>query len=63
MGKTEVFASQETGSRITASYVSYLPDGNIVVGDAAKNSAANNVEGTIYDIKRFIGRKFSDPSV
>ena len=38
-------------------------DGQRLVGDAAKNQAATNPENTIFDVKRLIGRKFSDPSV
>jgi molecular chaperone DnaK (HSP70) len=33
------------------------------VGDAAKNQAAQNPPNTVFDVKRLIGRKFSDPSV
>lgn len=34
-----------------------------MIGDAAKNQATINPENTIFDIKRLIGRKFSDTSV
>ncbi|KAG8423662.1 ATPase with role in protein import into the ER [Metarhizium acridum] len=34
-----------------------------LVGDAAKYQAAGNPERTIFDIKRLIGRKFSDKNV
>ena len=34
-----------------------------LVGDAAKNQAAQNPTNTIYDAKRLIGRKFADESV
>ena len=33
------------------------------MGDAAKNQAATNPTNTIFDVKRLIGRKFSDASV
>ena len=31
-----------------------------LVGDAAKNQATSNPTGTFFDVKRLIGRKFSD---
>jgi len=34
-----------------------------LIGDAAKNQAASNPENTVYDVKRLIGRKFSDTTV
>jgi L1 cell adhesion molecule like protein len=34
-----------------------------MVGDAAKNQVAKNAENTVFDAKRLIGRKFSDPTV
>jgi heat shock protein 5 len=34
-----------------------------LVGDAAKNQAAANPFRTIFDIKRLIGRKFSESDV
>jgi molecular chaperone DnaK (HSP70) len=53
----------EQGNRITPSYVAFCKDGTRLVGDAAKNQAAQNPSGTIFDVKRLIGRKFSDASV
>jgi len=44
-------------------YVAFLPDGTRLVGDAAKNQASSNPSNTVYDVKRLIGRKFSDTSV
>jgi molecular chaperone DnaK (HSP70) len=32
-------------------------------GDAAKNQAAINPEGTVFDVKRLIGRAFTDKTV
>jgi hypothetical protein len=34
-----------------------------LVGDAAKNQVAMNPHNTVFDAKRLIGRRFSDPSV
>ena len=33
------------------------------MGDAAKNQVAMNPQNTLFDAKRLIGRKFSDPTV
>merc|ERR1712070_281371 len=33
------------------------------IGDAAKSQAAMNATNTVFDAKRLIGRKFTDPSV
>ena len=51
------------GKRTTPSVVAYTKDGNIVVGDPAKNQAISNSGNTYYSIKRLIGRKFNDPEV
>merc|ERR1712107_890831 len=37
--------------------------GERMIGDAAKNQLTSNPKGTIFDVKRLIGRKWSDPSV
>lgn len=54
--------SNEQGLRTTPSYVSFT-DTERVIGEAAKSLAASNPENTVFDAKRLIGRKFSDPSV
>jgi len=53
----------EQGNRITPSYVAFLADGLRLVGDAAKNQATSNPTGTFFDVKRLIGRKFTDATV
>lgn len=61
-GRVEV-CPNEQGNRITPSYVAWTSDGQRLVGDAAKNQAASNPSNTIFDVKRLIGRKFTDSSV
>ncbi|ROT36238.1 hsp70-like protein [Sodiomyces alkalinus F11] len=60
-GKVEIFVNDQ-GNRITPSYVAFTEDERLV-GDAAKNQAAANPYNTIFDIKRLIGRKFSEADV
>ncbi len=62
-GRVEV-CPNEQGNRITPSYVAWTQgDGQRLVGDAAKNQAAVNPSNTVFDVKRLIGRKYSDASV
>eukprot|EP00536_Pseudo-nitzschia_multiseries_P001708 jgi/Psemu1/322215/estExt_fgenesh1_pg.C_220016 len=61
-GRVEIIANDQ-GNRITPSYVAFLDNGERLVGDAAKNQATINPENTVFDVKRLIGRKFSDKSV
>ncbi|KAL7506051.1 hypothetical protein ACHAXN_003405 [Cyclotella atomus] len=55
----------ELGNRITPSYVAFTPSGESsrLVGDAAKNQASQNPTNTVFDVKRLIGRKYSDSTV
>lgn len=57
----EVIANN-LGNRVTPSYVSFS-DSERLIGEGAKNQAAQNPLNTIFDAKRLIGRKFSDDVV
>ena len=57
--KVEIIANDQ-GNRTTPSYVAFTENERIV-GNGAKNQCAQNPNNTIFDAKRFIGRKFSDP--
>ncbi|CAI9301509.1 unnamed protein product [Lactuca saligna] len=52
----------EQGNRTTPSCVAFT-DSERFIGDAAKNQIAMNPVNTIFDAKRFIGRRFSDDMV
>ena len=62
-GDPEVIPSSE-GSRLIPSVVSQNPTtGERMVGQVARRQAIVNPENTIFSIKRFMGRKFSDEEV
>src|SRR5215472_2672186 len=48
------------GRRVTPSVVAFTKSGERVVGDAAKRQAVTNSRNTVYSIKRFMGRKFTE---
>eukprot|EP00177_Eucheuma_denticulatum_P004604 GFKZ01008380.1.p1 GENE.GFKZ01008380.1~~GFKZ01008380.1.p1 ORF type:complete len:662 (+),score=158.72 GFKZ01008380.1:271-2256(+) len=60
-GQVEIIANDQ-GNRITPSYVAFTSEERLI-GDAAKNQAAMNPVNTIFDVKRLIGRKYTDTTV
>ena len=50
------------GDRTTPSVVAFT-DGETLVGQSAKRQSVTNPQKTVYAVKRFIGRKFSDKEV
>jgi molecular chaperone DnaK len=61
-GEPTIIANAE-GGRITPSVVAFTKTGERLVGQVAKRQAITNPENTVYSIKRFMGRRFSDPEV
>jgi molecular chaperone DnaK len=60
-GEPAVIINQE-GNRTTPSVVSFTKEGERLVGQVAKRQAVTNPQNTIYSIKRFMGRKYSEVS-
>jgi molecular chaperone DnaK len=58
-GEPVVVVNQE-GSRITPSVVGFAKDGERLVGQVAKRQAVTNPENTVFSVKRFIGRAFTE---
>jgi len=58
-GEPAVLENSE-GRRVTPSVVAFTKSGERLVGDAAKRQAVTNSKNTIYSIKRFMGRKYTE---
>src|SRR3990167_9791199 len=58
-GQPTVIVNQE-GGRTTPSVVGFTKDGDRLVGQVAKRQAVTNPENTVFSVKRFMGRKFSE---
>src|SRR3954451_10459544 len=58
-GEPAVIVNQE-GARTTPSVVAFTKEGERLVGQVAKRQAVTNPENTVFSIKRFMGRKFSE---
>ena len=60
-GKVEIIANEQ-GNRTTPSWVAFTDDERLI-GDAAKNSSGQNIQNTVYEIKRMMGREYNDSTV
>jgi molecular chaperone DnaK len=61
-GKPNIISNAQ-GSRLTPSVVAIDDKGETLVGSPAKNQAVTNPTGTVYSVKRLIGRTWDDPEV
>ena len=59
-GGTPTTIVNAEGDRTTPSVVGFRAEGDRIVGKAAKNQAVTNPKNTVFSIKRFMGRKFSE---
>jgi len=60
-GSTTKVIDNAEGYNTTPSIVAFTPSGERLVGQAAKRQMVTNPDGTLYSIKRLIGRAFKDP--
>merc|ERR1719174_460062 len=60
-GQVEIIPNDQ-GNRITPSYISFTEEERLI-GEAAKNQATVSPTQTIFDVKRFIGRRYGEESV
>ena len=61
-GEPEIITSAE-GGRTTPSIVAVNAQGERLIGTVAKRQAVTNPDGTIFSVKRLMGRKFDDAEV
>lgn len=61
-GGEPVVIQNSEGGRTTPSIVGFTSKGERVIGQPAKNQMITNPENTVYSIKRFMGRRFSEVS-
>ena len=59
-GGDPVVIPNAEGSRTTPSVVAFTKDGERLVGQVAKRQAITNPQNTIFSIKRFMGRQFTE---
>ncbi|HUJ89367.1 MAG TPA: molecular chaperone DnaK [Syntrophorhabdales bacterium] len=58
-GEPKVIINEE-GNRLTPSVVAFTKEGEVLVGQVAKRQAITNPENTIFSIKRFMGRRYTE---
>lgn len=62
-GKAPKVIENSEGARTTPSMVAFNDDGERLVGQPAKRQAVTNPTGTVFAVKRLIGRRYADPTV
>jgi len=61
-GEPKIIENRE-GARTTPSVVAFAKSGEILVGIQARRQQITNPQNTLFQVKRLIGRRFSDASV
>ncbi|MDJ0762054.1 MAG: molecular chaperone DnaK [Myxococcota bacterium] len=59
-GTDPIVIPNEEGARTTASVVAWNDQGEVIVGQIAKRQAVTNPAGTVFSIKRFMGRRYGE---
>ena len=62
-GKDAKVIENSEGARTTPSIVAFTDSDERLVGQPAKRQAVTNPEGTVFAVKRLIGRRYDDPTV
>ena len=62
-GKTAKVIENAEGARTTPSIIAFTDSDERLAGQPAKRQAVTNPEGTLFAVKRLIGRRFDDPMV
>ena len=62
-GKEPKVIENEEGDRTTPSIVAFTDEGEMLVGQPAKRQSVTNPEGTLFAVKRLIGRRYDDKTV
>ena len=62
-GKSAKVIENAEGARTTPSMVAFSDDGERLTGQPAKRQAVTNPEGTLFAVKRLMGRRYNDPLV
>jgi molecular chaperone DnaK len=62
-GKTAKVIENAEGARTTPSIIAFTDGDERLAGQPAKRQAVTNPEGTLFAVKRLVGRRFDDPMV
>ncbi|MGO4450504.1 molecular chaperone DnaK [Phyllobacterium sp. TAF24] len=62
-GKSAKVIENAEGARTTPSIIAFTDSDERLAGQPAKRQAVTNPEGTVFAVKRLIGRRFDDPTV
>ncbi|WOC16017.1 molecular chaperone DnaK [Pseudochrobactrum sp. MP213Fo] len=62
-GKTAKVIENAEGARTTPSIIAFSDNDERLAGQPAKRQAVTNPEGTLFAVKRLVGRRFDDPMV